>query len=181
MGGRGLETWRAQSDPDTFANWRSGVRGTQLAVRRGRVAAGYEVHEGEPKSGRARTIALDVETVAILRRHRARQLEDRLAWGEAWTDSGVIFTREDGAPYHPQSVSETFDRAVARSGLPRIRFHDLRHTHASLLLAALVHPKMVQERLGHSSITITLDLYSHVAPGMQEEAAERLGEIVFGG
>jgi integrase len=100
--------------------------------------------------------------------------------GEAWTDTGSIFTREDGTAYHPQSVSGAFERAVRRSGLPVIRFHDLRHTHASLLLAALVHPKVVQERLGHSSIGITLDLYSHVAPGMQEEAAERLGAIVFG-
>jgi integrase len=110
----------------------------------------------------------------------AHQFEDRMAAGEAWTDTGAIFTREDGTVYHPQSVSGAFERAVARSGLPVIRFHDLRHTHASLLLAAGVHPKVVQERLGHSSISITLDLYSHVAPGMQEEAAERLGSIIFG-
>jgi integrase len=103
-----------------------------------------------------------------------------MAAGEAWTDTGAIFTREDRTAYHPPSVSGAFERAVARSALPVIRFHDLRPTHASLLLAALVHPKVAQERLGHSSIGITLDLYSHVAPGMQEEAAERLGAIVFG-
>jgi integrase len=155
--------------------------GAIIAVRRGRVAAGYEVHEGEPKSGRARTVALDAETIAELRRHRARQLQERMAWGSAWTDNGLVFTREDGTGLHPQSLSGTFKRAVRRSDLPAIRFHDLRHTHASLLLAAGVHPKVVQERLGHSSITITLDLYSHVAPGMQEDAAGKLGALVFGG
>lgn len=151
----------------------------QLAVRRGMVAAGYEVHEGEPKSGRARTVAVDDETVGTFRRHRARQLEERMAWGEAWTDTGAIFTREDGTAIHPQSLSGAFVRRVRRSAVPTIRFHDLRHTHASLLLAAGVHPKVVQERLGHSSITITLDLYSHVAPGMQEDAAAKLGALVF--
>lgn len=151
-----------------------------MAIRRGLVAAGYEVHEGEPKSGRARTVALDAETVAELKRHRARQLQERMKWGEAWTDAGLVFTREDGTAIHPQSLSGAFERAVKRSGLPVIRFHDLRHTHASLLLSAGVHPKVVQERLGHSSITITLDLYSHVAPGMQEDAAARLGSLVFG-
>ena len=104
-----------------------------------------------------------------------------MAAGEAWTDTPALSSPTSSvARIHPQSVSGAFDRAVKRSGLPRMRFHDLRHTHASLLLATLVYPKVVQERLGHSSITITLDLYSHVAPGMQEEAAERLGSIVFG-
>lgn len=152
----------------------------QIAVRRGLVAAGYEVHEGEPKSGRARTIAIDADTVAMLKRHRTRQLEERLEWGEAWTDTALVFTREDGTSIHPHTLSQTFDRRVARTKAPRIRFHDLRHTHATLLLQAGVHPKVVQERLGHSSIAITLDIYSHVAPGMQEDAAARLGAIVFG-
>ena len=153
----------------------------QVAVRRGVVAAGYEVHEGEPKSGRARTVALDPEMVAVFHRHRARQLRGPDGgWRSLDRHARALFTDELGGAIHPQSVSGAFDRAVKRSGLPRMRFHDLRHTHASLLLATLVYPKVVQERLGHSSITITLDLYSHVAPGMQEEAAERLGSIVFG-
>jgi integrase len=151
-----------------------------LSVRRGLVAAGYVVHEGTPKSGRARTVALDGETVAELRRWRSRQTAERLAWGEAWTDSGKVFTREDGMPLHPQSLSDAFGRRSKRAKLPAIRFHDLRHTHATLLLAAGVHPKVVQERFGHASISITLDLYSHVAPGMQEDAAEKLGALVFG-
>src|SRR5207237_5980379 len=110
------------------------------------------VHEGEPKSGRARTIAVDPDTIAMLRRHRARQLQERMQWGEAWTDTGAVFTQEDGTAVHPTTLSQTFDRRVARTKLPRIRFHDLRHTHATLLLSAGVHPKVVQERLGHSSI-----------------------------
>lgn len=153
----------------------------RLAVRRGRVAAGYVVHEGDTKTGRSRLIALDPETVAVLRRHRAGQLEDRLAWGEAWTDSGLVFTREDGNGYHPQAVSEAFDRRVARSGVARIRFHDLRHTCASLLLLSGAPSKVVQERLGHSSIAVTLDLYTHVMPGMDSDAAAKLGALVFGG
>jgi integrase len=107
-----------------------------MSVRRARVAAGYEVNEGTPKNGRGRSIALDPGTVAVLKRWRKQQLEDRLAWGEAWTDTGLVFTREDGASVHPQLLSQAFERAVKRSGLPRIRFH------ASLMLAAGVHPKV---------------------------------------
>ena len=151
-----------------------------LAVRRSRVSAGYEVTEGEPKSGRSRTVSIDSETTAMLRRHRARQLQERMAWGEAWSDCRLVFTREDGTPIHPHSLSQTFSRRVKRAKVPQIRFHDLRHTHATLLLSAGVHPKVVQERLGHASISITLDTYSHVAPGMQEAAAAKLGAMVFG-
>jgi integrase len=125
-------------------------------------------------------VSIDDGTVAALKRLRARQTEDRLAWGDAWTDSGSACTREDGSGVHPHSLSDAFERHVRRSGLPVIRFHDLRHTHASLMLRSGVHPKVVQERLGHSSIAITLDIYSHVAPGMQEAAAAQLGALVFG-
>jgi integrase len=151
-----------------------------LSVKRSRVAAGYAVSEGTPKSGRGRRVDLDPETVAVLRRHRARQLQERMAWGEAWQDTGLVFTREDGDGLHPHTVSQAFDRRVRNSDLPVIRFHDLRHTHATLMLGADVHPKVVQERLGHASIQITLDTYSHVMPGMQADAAVKLGELVFG-
>ena len=79
---------------------------------------------------------------------------------------------------HPSRVSEHFNRLVKRSGLPRIRLHDLRHTHATIALAGGIHPKIVQERLGHASIAITLDLYSHVAPGMQQDAAAAVARLV---
>jgi integrase len=154
--------------------------GQVLSVKRSRVAAGYTVSEGTPKSGRGRRVDLDPETVAVLRRHRARQLEERIAWGEAWLDAGLVFTRENGEGLHPHSVSQAFERGVARADVPVIRFHDLRHTHATLMLGAGVHPKVVQERLGHASIQITLDTYSHVMPGMQADAAARMGALVFG-
>jgi integrase len=150
-----------------------------LSVKRSRVAAGYQVSEGTPKSGRGRRVDLDPETVAVLRRHRARQLEERMAWGEAWAETGLVFTREDGKALHPHTVSQAFGRSVARADVPAIRFHDLRHTHATLLLGAGVHPKVVQERLGHASIQITLDTYSHVMPGMQADAAVKVGALVF--
>jgi integrase len=151
----------------------------QLSVRRARVAAGYEVHEGEPKSGRARTVALGPGTVAMLREHRRRQLEAHLALG--LPRPTLVVTREDGTDMHPQSLTYYFDQAVEASGLPRIRFHDCRHTAATLLLEAGEHPKVVQERLGHSSIQITLDTYSHVTEGMQERAAGLIDDAVYGG
>lgn len=164
----------------------------QVAVRRSRVAVGYDVVEGEPKSGRARTVAIDEGTVAVLRRHRRVQLEERMAWGEAWEDTGAVFTREDGSALHPQTMAWHFEKAMRDVAaavkkadpkappFPIIRFHDMRHTHATLALQAGVHPKVVQERLGHSSIGITLDLYSHVVPGMQEDAAAKVGAAIFG-
>ena len=90
-----------------------------------------------------------------------------------------MFTGEDGTLNHPSSLSKLFDRLVAQSGLPRIRLHDLRHTHATLALAAGVHPKVVSERLGHANVSITLDTYSHVIPAMQADAAERIAALVF--
>ena len=150
-----------------------------LAVRRARVAAGYDVFEGETKNGRARLVRIPEGAVAALRRHRKAQLEERLAWGASWTDSGYVFTCEDGRPLHPHSLTDAFERRVRVIDVPVIRLHDLRHTCATLLLQAEVHPKVVQEMLGHSSIAITLDIYSHVVPSMQEEAAARLHAAVF--
>ncbi len=152
-----------------------------LAVRRARVSVAYAVHESDPKTRSSRrTISLDSRVVAVLRAHRRRQLEDRLAWGPAWTDTGYVFTTECGEPLHPERVTVLFGRLVVAAGVPKVRLHDLRHTSASLMLAAGVHPKVVSERLGHSSVSITLDLYSHVIPGLQAEAAEKLGEMILG-
>lgn len=152
----------------------------QVAVRRALVAVGYEVVEGEPKSGRARTVALDPQTLGELRAHRTRQLEERLAWGEAWTDTGYVFAREDGTAIHPQSVSKFFEKQIKAAGVPVIRLHDVRHTHATLGLEAGVPVKVMQERLGHANAAITLDLYTHVVPGMQQEAAAKVAALIFG-
>jgi integrase len=118
-------------------------------------------------------------TITVLRQHRARQLEERGTAGPAWTESGHVFVREDGEPYHPQRIAQLFQRATRQAGLPPIRLHDLRHTSATLALSAGIHPKVVQERLGHSYIAITLDTYSHVVQGMQAEAATRVAELIF--
>ncbi len=124
----------------------------QVSVRRGRVAVGADVHEGTPKSGHARTVAIDDEIVALLKRHRTAQLEERMRAGDTWTDTGRVFTAEDGNAMRPGHLTQTFDRRAKRAGVPVIRLHDLRHTHATLLLAGGAHPKVVQERLGHSSV-----------------------------
>jgi integrase len=148
-------------------------------VRRTLVAIDHELRESTPKTDHGRrSVALDAGTVQILRDWRKRQLEERMAWGPAWTDTGRVFTREDGTDLHPERVSELFDRLVKRSKLPRLTVHGLRHTHATLALAAGVHPKVVQERLGHSSVAFTLDRYSHAIPAMQEDAAATVARLV---
>jgi len=151
----------------------------RLAVRRALIPNGAVVVVSEPKTARGRrTVALDPETVEALKRQAARQLEDQ-ASKERWRDTGLVFTKEDGEAWHPEVITRFFQQAVKRSKLPRIRLHDLRHTHATLALRAGIHPKVVSERLGHATISITLDTYSHAIPAMQEEAAVRIAELVF--
>jgi len=153
----------------------------RVAVRQTLVLAGRQVVTSEPKTSRGRrSIALDPRTVAALRSWRAAQLEERLAWGAAWTDSGLVFTREDGTPMHPEWLSDAFDWRIRTAGLPRIRFHDLRHTHASLGLAAGVPVKVMSERLGHSTSSFTADAYQHVTPALEEHAASTVARLVFG-
>ena len=97
----------------------------------------------------------------------------------ALTDNDLVFSHYDGSPLLPNSVTHAWIKLVRRCGLKGIRLHDTRHTHASLLLKQGVHPKIVQERLGHGSIQITLDTYSHVAPGLQQAAAAKFDDIVL--
>ena len=136
---------------------------------------------GTPKtSAGARAIDLDGVTVAALRDQRRAQLEERLLVGAGFTDRGFVFCLPDGRPYHPERVSTEFDRRVQKWGLQRITLHGLRHTWATLALRAGVHPKVVQERLGHSTIGVTLNIYSHVSVGMQRDAAEKVAGLIFG-
>lgn len=107
-----------------------------------------------------------------------RQLADQAEKGDKWTDTGLVFTKANGEAWHPDVVSRFFRAAVRRSRLPVIRLHDLRHTHATLALRAGIHPKVVSKRLGHATIAITLDTYSHATPAMQEEEALIAG-LVF--
>lgn len=144
-------------------------------VNAGRGAATF----GPPKTRTgARVIPLDAGTVASLRLHRSEQLSERAAWGDAWTDTGLVFTREDGTPLRPDYVSHLFGRLIAVHDMPPMRLHDLRHTNASLALAAGIPLKVVSQRLGHSTTAITSDLYTHVIPTVGRAAAERLAELI---
>ncbi len=149
-------------------------------MRRALIPNGAVVVVSEPKTARGRrSVALDPETVKVLKRQAGQQLADQVEKGDKWTDTRLVFTKENGEAWHPEVVSRFFRAAVKRSRLPVIRLHDLRHTHATLALRASIHPKVVSERLGHATIAITLDTYSHAIPAMQEEAAVRIAELVF--
>lgn len=125
-----------------------------------------------------RTIALPELAVAALKAHRARQMEERLKMGELWQDLDLVFCSEIGTPLNESNVrNRSFYPLLEKAGLPRIRFHDLRHTCATLLLAQGVHPKFVQEQLGHARIGVTLDTYTHVMPGMMKEVAEKMDDV----
>jgi len=153
----------------------------RLAVRQTIISVAYEIKVSTPKTAQGRrSIALDSETVRALRLHRTRQLEERLALGHKSCDHDIVFAQPDGRFIHPDGFGKAFQRLQVQAGIRKIRFHDLRHTHATLALQAGVNPRVVSERLGHSTVAITLDTYSHVLPGLQEEAAERVAKLVFG-
>ena len=151
-----------------------------VSVRRSLLrVAGKGFVEGAPKTAKSkRLISITDDVVTMLKRHRAAQAEKRLAAGPAWQDNDLVFAAAVGGPIDPDEITHAFYNAVRRLGLPHVRFHDLRHTHASLLLAQNVHPKVVQERLGHSTIAITLDTYSHSIPGLQGAAAKAFEGIM---
>jgi integrase len=132
-----------------------------------------------PKTQRGRrVVALGSVTVDALRRHKAQQAARKLRLGPAFQDQGLVFPSPDGNLWKPDKFSYDFSVLAEHRGIARVRFHDLRHTHATELLRGGVHPKIVSERLGHSTIGITLDVYSHVMPGMQEEAVRKFDEAL---
>ncbi len=136
----------------------------------------------EPKTPRARrTVPLPASTVQTLRRHRKQQAEDRLKAGPKYEDNGLLFTGENGRPVHYRNlVRRHFKPLLKEAGLPEtLRLYDLRHSCATILLAAGENPKIVSERLGHASVTLTLDTYSHVLPDMQEQAAAKLEAMLY--
>jgi integrase len=134
--------------------------------------------EKEPKNGKGRLIELPPLLVTELRRHRIQQAEWLLRLGIRLTEDHHVCLREDGASVWPSSLGRAFKRFMRRHKLPEIRFHDLRHSHATHLLAANVHPKIAQERLGHSNVSITLNTYSHVVPGMQRDAVAKVDAAI---
>ena len=134
----------------------------------------------QPKTAKGRRlIALSPSTAIVLREHWLEQENIRQSIGVALTDDDLVFSQYDGKPLLPDSITKAWHNIAKHCGLNGIRLHDARHTHASLMLKQGVHPKIVQERLGHASIQITLDTYSHVAPGLQEAAANCFDDIVI--
>ncbi len=165
------------------------LKWTDVDVARGslRVCATLQRTKAEgfvfapPKTARSRRqVALTQAAVAALRRHRTRQIEDRLAVAAAWEDRGLVFCDQLGGPLASTNVTAAFRKQLSRAGLPRLRFHDLRHTAATLMLGRGIHPKIASEMLGHATIAITLDLYSHVTPTMQQAAAAELDALLAG-
>lgn len=145
-----------------------------------RMAKG-EWYFGEPKTkGSYRTIPLPPTLVSELRSHRKNQLEARMKLGAAWEDNDLVFPSEIGTPLTHSNLTRVFKRVLKRASIrTSLRLYDLRHTQATLLLKAGVHAKIVSERLGHSTTALTLDVYSHVLPSMQAEAADHLEEMLY--
>ncbi len=135
---------------------------------------------GWPKtaSGEDRTVELDGGVVGVLMAHRLQQDAERATWGAAYSDHGLVFAREDGTPIAPERVTKRFAQLVSAAGLRPIRLHDLRHGQASLMLAAGVPIAVVSKRLGHSTISLTSDTYSHLLQGVGRDAAERAAALV---
>lgn len=159
--------------------WKDLDLGTgRLSVRQALVSIGYDVVASSPKSHQARVIDLDPKTISKLREHGTRQAEERREWGSEYQDHGLVFCREDGSPIHPHTFSQAFERWIKKLNLPKIRLHDLRHTHATIAIRAGVPVKVVSERLGHESPAFTLKQYAHVIPGMQAEAASLIASAV---
>jgi len=121
-------------------------------------------------------IALPPSATLVLKEHREKQEATRIMLGTLLQDTDLVFSQPDGRPLRPDEVTHAWSKLARRTGLTGIRLHDARHSHASLMLKQGIHPKIVQERLGHASIGITLDTYSHVAPGLQAQAAQRFDE-----
>jgi integrase len=159
----------------------------KVTVQRALIALNHKAQDGQTKTGRARVIELDAGTVKILRQQWARRAQDKLVMQGGYATGDHVFCHADGRSFHPERFSREFDRKQATynrlhpdAPLPRIRFHDLRHSWATLALKAGEHPKVVAERLGHSSTAVTLEVYSHVVEGMQSQAAENVAGMIFG-
>ena len=156
--------------------WRNvNLDAAQLAVTESAEQTKAGVRYKKPKSGKGRTVALSARVVNELRGHRVQQAQELLRLGVPLTDDTFVVAQADGSSLQPRTITHQWHQLLANNKtLPRIRFHDLRHAHATHMLSSGVHPKIASERLGHSKVGITLDLYSHVMPGMQEDAAARV-------
>jgi integrase len=153
------------------------VQVTQVCVRVGDTPT---LIAGTKTTSSRRSFELDPATVAALRAHRARQLQERLAWGQAWTDTGLVFTREDGTVLNPERLSDAFLKLVERAGLPRITLHGLRHSYASTALQAGVPIEVLSRRLGHAQVSTTYDLYVHTSRRQDRDAANLAAQAILG-
>src|SRR5918998_4656632 len=153
----------------------------KVSVRRTLTRESGHYTLGEPKTKRSRrTVKLTGAATEALRAHLGQQMEDMDRLGDLYRDQGLVFTSDTGAPLNPSNVrNRNLRRLTGKAGLPVIRFHDLRHTCATLLLSKNVHPKIVQEMLGHATVAITLDTYSHVLPCMGDQAAAAMEDALL--
>jgi integrase len=133
----------------------------------------------EPKTrGSKRVITLTNQVLDALKRHKAKQNQQKLLLGRGYQDHDLVNSTLEGKPINPRNLIRNFHRMIEKSGVPKLRFHDLRHTHASIMLQLGEHPKIVSERLGHSRTGVTLDIYSHVIPNLQADAAKKFGDAM---
>ena len=156
-------------------------RKNTIEVRHNLLCVNGEKSIGDPKTEAGkRTLVVPEELMKLLRKHKTQQAEKRLALGDRWEDNDLVCCTGNGTPYHAGSYSVMFHRFLERKGLPHCRFHDLRHINATLMLKSGVNMKVCQTRLGHSDISTTMDIYSHVDTEMQSQAANNLNNILFG-
>jgi integrase len=152
-----------------------------LAVRRTLIKAGVNPKLGTPKNGKSRTLSISPSTLDLLRKAKVKQAELKLKMGELFDDQAFVFTKKTGGALQLNNLGENqFNKLIEKAGVKRIRFHDLRHTAATLMIMKGVNVKVVSERLGHSDVGITLNRYSHCTPNMQKEAAQVMGGILCG-
>ena len=154
------------------------LEASTITIRRALVPLGGKVEVSEPKTARGRRrIALDPKTIEALKAHAARQADEQSRC-ESWSESGYIFTTSEGQPLDPHRISKAFEGHLREAALPRIPLHGLRHTYATLALSSGVNPRIVSGRLGHSTVALTLDIYSHVLPQADPEAADRIAALI---
>ena len=155
--------------------WNNGRLQIQRQAQR-RKGEGLVLCEPKSASGR-RMIILGGKTLDRLHKHKEEQFKERINAGEKWQENDLIFPSPYGTILDQSKVNKVYKQCLSKAGLPNLRFHDLRHSAATLMLQEGIHPKVVQERLGHSDISLTLNTYSHVLPSMQEEAAEKMDNL----
>ena len=151
-----------------------------ISIRENRVMADKELITKGPKSAAGqRTVSIGDEVVAALSQARMDYFNDRAELGAKFRDDDYVVRQKDGRPLRPDSMTQKWERFLERNNLPHIRLHDLRHSHATALIQAGVSPKVVQQRLGHADVSITLNTYTHVLPGMDQEAAAKIDDLIF--